>query len=137
MKQQGPSGRVLVFASNFHMDANATRPNGDLRDAAGTHLRRALGDRLLTIGNLNDGGEAGCGDFYYSEESTTPGSIDALVGPLDDRSFLLDLRTAPAPIKRWIELRNPTITVAGDFSFRPGAFDVLFYLHEVTPACPR
>ena len=137
MKQQGPSGKTLVFASNFHMDANAARPNGDLRDAAGTHLRRALGDRLLTIGNLNDGGEVGCGDFYYSEESTTPGSIDALVGPLDDRSFLLDLRTAPAPVKSWIEGRNPTITVAGDFSFRPGAFDVLFYLHKVTPACPR
>ena len=137
MQQQGTSGKVLVFASNFHMDANATRPNGDLRDATGTHLRRTLGDRLLTIGNLNDGGEAGCGDFYYSEESTPPGSIDALVGPLDDRNFLLDLRTAPPPVKSWIEQRNPKITVAGDFSFRPGAFDVLFYLHEVTPACPR
>lgn len=137
MKQQGPSGKVLVFASNYHLDANATRPNGDLRDAAGTHFRRAFGDRLLAIGNLNDGGEAGCGDFYYFEESPPPGSIDALVGPLDDRSFLLDLRTAPAPVKSWIERRNPTISVAGDFSFRPGAFDVLFYLHEVTPACPR
>ena len=137
VKQQGPSGKTLVFASNFHLDANPTRPNGDLRDAAGTHLRRAFGERLLTIGNLNGGGEAGCADFYYPMPPPAPGSIGALVGTLDDRSFSLDLRTAPAPVKSWIERRNPTISAPGDFSFRPGAFDVLFYLHEVTPACPR
>ncbi len=138
VRQEGPSGKILVFASRFHGSASSVIGLGGMEgtsEVMGTYLRRRYGERLLTIGNLRGPAEIGCGDFWLSYERGPLESIDGLVGELGVPLFLLDLRTAPSSLAEWVGRRHRLAD--GEEVNLGRAFDVLFYVDEITPACLR
>jgi hypothetical protein len=98
VRQEGPSGKILVFASRNHISTAPVKTNSASGEAghevAGTYLRRRFGDRLITIGNLVG--------TDLTQEPVPRESFDGLAGELDTPLFLLDLRTAPARPHAWL-----------------------------------
>jgi len=144
IKKEGPQGKVLVFASRYHLSsvpiksANWMRPGEtSIQQVAGTYLRRRLGDRLFTIGNLIGKGAVGCAGFDRTLRSVPPASIDGLAGRFGPPRFVLDVRRAPAAVAAWLGQEHQV----GDDEFplrmpMSKAYDALFYLDTVQPACP-
>lgn len=134
-QREGPSAKVLIYASRYHMSAATCRMQAFEQHPAGTYLRRRLGNRLITIGNMIGGGE------YADDENTTsswqapPQTIDGLMSKLRVPGFLLDVRRAPESVSKWLELEHPLAPAEGGFKLAVGrAFDILFYIDKVTPA---
>jgi erythromycin esterase len=145
VQQEGPSGRILVYGHRYHLSAAPVKRSygerGDSHhEAAGTYLRRRFGARLVTIGNLIDHGEFGGIDYTLELGRPAADSIDYIGSRVGDPMFLLDLRTAPPAVAGWLSRER-----AREHSFTHGsqvfqlsvgkAFDILFYLDTITPAC--
>lgn len=136
--QQGSAGKILVYASRYHL---STAPLSSAwwsqqHATAGTYLRRRFGNRLVTIGNLIGSGEFGDGASGHSAIEAPPESIDGIAKEVGKPLFLLDLRLAPIPIARWLSEEHQF--GGGSEALRmsvSGAFDVLFYVDRVRPAC--
>jgi erythromycin esterase len=140
ISQEG-GGKVLVFASRYHLSSAALKPGlgGEERAAqevAGTYLRRRFGSRWLTIGNLIGEGEVECGAYRERLARAPAESVDGLMEQAGAPLFLLDLRTAPDPVARWLSQEH-TLAAGAQTLKLPllAAFDVLFYIDKVTPAC--
>ncbi|HEX5458743.1 MAG TPA: erythromycin esterase family protein [Steroidobacteraceae bacterium] len=140
VRQEGASGKVLIYASRYHLSATSIGtagflPNGSRQFVAGTYLRRRFGPRLVTIGNLIGGGSWGCPDSGTLGPAP-PQSMDGIAGELHVPSFLLDLRTAPVPVVNWLDEAHQIGQGSNVFHLTIGeAFDILLYLGAVTPAC--
>jgi erythromycin esterase len=142
VRREGEAGRVLVFASRFHLSAAPIRmsryPDGkpSWQAVAGTYLRRRFGNELLTIGNLIGKGEVACGS-YAEDLGTAPAqSLDGLASEVGQQLFLLDLRRAPEDVSRWLDGEHQLVAGAQALALNAReAFDILFYIDEVTPAC--
>ena len=145
IRQEGPLGRILVFAHRYHLSTKSVKAPGveqPSQEVMGTYLRRRLGERLVTIGSLIGAGEVECAGLRCGDGITqTLGrlaqeSIEGLAGEMGAHQFLLDLRTAPAPVANWLE----RVHLVGEGRYDAldvplsGAFDVLFYVDAVTPA---
>jgi erythromycin esterase-like protein len=140
--QEGPNGKILVFASRYHLSSapvkTAMSRGGSGNAVAGTYLRPRFGDRLVTIANLIGKGTWGCTGFSGDLEQPSARSMDRIAGELGRPLFLLDLRQAPAPVTAWLNQEHQLGGGEGAFELVLGkAFDVLFYLDTVTPACPK
>lgn len=113
------------------------------RDVAGTYLHRRFGDRLVIVGNLIGKGEAACASAGY-RQILTPAPAESstgIAGAVGVPRYLLDLRTAPASVATWLDALRP---LSGPYQYEyeifvdlplRKAFDILFYLDTVTPAC--
>jgi hypothetical protein len=65
-----------------------------------------------------------------------PESIAGLAGEVGAPLYVLDLRAAPAPVASWLNQEHPLGQEGIVLNLAFGrAFDVLFYLDAVTPAC--
>lgn len=145
IRREGPQGKVLVFASRYHLSSVpikmgpwAQKKEAQAQQVAGTYLRRRLGDRLFTIGNLIGGGAIGCAGFSMALKPMPPESIDGLAGRLGPPWFVLDVRRAPATVAAWLGQEQQL----GDESFpmllpMSKAYDALLYMETVQPACPK
>jgi erythromycin esterase-like protein len=150
MQQEGAGGKVLVYAHRYHLSTAPVRagwwiPHG-LEDhsqvVTGIYLRHDFGSRLVSIGNLIGQGTANCTEFSccsgpsHSIPPATAPSMDSLAGELNTPRFLLDLRKAPVSVANWLGHEHE-IGQGGDILKVPvgRAFDVLYYLDAVTPAC--
>jgi erythromycin esterase len=141
VRNEGPGGKVLLFAARTHLSAAAVKvrrhPHREEyeRQAAGTYLRRRYGARLLTIGNLIGQGEWGCGEYRYTLPKASVQSLDGLAGELGVPLFLLDLRQAPADVKRWLNQEQELVSSTQRLKLPVAqAFDVLFYTDTVRRA---
>lgn len=143
IKREGPQGKVLVFASRYHLSSvpiessNRLRPGEtSVQQVAGTYLRRRLGERLFTIGNLIGKGAVGCAGFDRTLKPVPPESIDGLAGRFGPSRFVLDVRHAPAAVAAWLGQEQQ---LGGDESPlrlpMNTAYDVLLYMDTVQPAC--
>jgi erythromycin esterase-like protein len=140
IKQEGPCGKILVFAHRYHVSTTPVRVPP--QEVMGTYLRRRLGERLVTIGNLIGTGAVECAGLSCGDgvtqtlERRDQESIEGLAGAVGAPRFLLDLRAAPAPVAHWLEQMHPLGQGRYDVLDVPvgRAFDVLFYLDVVTPA---
>lgn len=144
VNQEGPSGKILVFAHRYHLSTTPVARSFDecgtrveyRHEMAGTYLKRRFADRLVTIGNLIGEGELRCGDFHETIVAQPPGSIDGVAGALNATAFLLDLRTAPEGAREWLEKGREHTQGASTFRLSLArAFDILLYFHRVTRAC--
>jgi hypothetical protein len=111
-------------------------------NGAGTYLKSRFGDGLITIGNVVRRGEIGCAGFNEKLNRTLSQSSAGLTGAVGASVFLLDLRAVPSNVVEWLnekrEFGQPDEVFGLDESFDLAvgtAFDVLFYLDTVTPAC--
>jgi erythromycin esterase len=143
VKREGPTGRILLFAHRYHISAaavtttwsSAQGPVHLRQEPAGTYLRRRYGDRLVTVGNLIGRGKVACSG--YAETLEPRDSFDGLAGRVGSPLFILDLRSAPAPIAAWLEQPQPLGSGDDAFEVAVGkAFDILTYIDALTPACP-
>lgn len=144
-EQERPHGKVLIFAHLAHVSTAQIRAHWVAQrweNPMGLFLRREFGNRLVTIGNIVGGGTvecagvACCAGFRQTLEPASPDSIAGLAGEAGAPQFLLDLRTAPAPVARWLEHDQQLGRGEDAFDVSVGrAFDVLLYLSAVTPAC--
>jgi erythromycin esterase len=140
LEQEGPAGKVLVFASLYHLsgaEVTATTAAGAKRGhaVAGTYLRQRLGGDLLSIGNLIGAGESGCAQCRVTLERANLESIDGCAAELGTPLFWLDLRSAPASVADWLMVErrlahSPQLELA-----LQRAFDVVFYTDVVSAAC--
>ena len=157
IKQEGRSGKVLVFAHRYHVSKAPVRLNwaawqgqqGSFRpvlsnqQVMGSYLRQRVGGgRLVVFGNLVGSGIASCPEpeccagVNESVEQAPPGSIDGLAGEVGTPSFVLDLRQAPIKVKKWLDQEHEVGRGHEVLTLPVGkAFDVLFYLDAVSPAC--
>jgi erythromycin esterase len=144
VKREGANGKVLIFASRYHLSAmpvttrwgsGATAARNE-QQVAGTYLRRRFGARYVNIGNLISKGAFGCGDFQLLPPAPQH-SIDGLAGELVVPRFVLDVRTAPPAVKRWLDREHQLGSDDEALLLKMGqAFDILFYLDTVSAACP-
>lgn len=144
IQREGASGKILVFAHRYHLSTARVRSrfwgaNEEReQEVAGTYLRRRLGERLLTIGNLIGQGELECGDFRQTLKRAPIESFDGLAGEVGTPLYLLDLRTAATSIKNWLNREHCLDSPPHVCKLAIGrAFDVLFYIDTVTPACGK
>jgi erythromycin esterase len=142
--QEGPRGKILIFAARYHLSTtpvttgSANLPGaGQLQQqVAGTYLRRRLGSRLLSIGNLIGRGSVGCSGSPRALAQAAPKTVAGLAGAVGAPLYLLDLRSAPAPVANWLYQEHPLGQDGVVPSLAVGrAFDILFYLDVVSPAC--
>lgn len=142
LERLGPGAKLVIFASRYHISAapmgTPLNRGGAPNEVAGTYLRRRLGPALVTIGNLIGKGRYGCTGFAGDVDPSPPESIDGAVGALGLPLAALDIRTAPPPVRAWLDRpmslgggRDAMETVPGK------AFDILLYMESVRPACPK
>lgn len=128
--QEGPYGRVLVFAHNGHV-MNARSRGGiwaiyaKAPAAMGVHLRRALGRDLVIMGASAPTRGEGTGG---------PGAIDLALASLGLEHFLLDIRTPSDAASRWLK-REKTMSVnytTESLVRLDEAFDLLLFFDRLT-----
>jgi len=144
VKREGANGKVLIFASRYHLSAmpvttrwgsGATAARNE-QQVAGTYLRRRFGSRYVNIGNLISKGAFGCGDFQPLPPAPQH-SIDGLAAELGVPRFVLDVRTAPLAVKRWLDREHQLGSDDDALLLQMGqAYDILFFLDTVSAACP-
>jgi erythromycin esterase-like protein len=136
--EEGPAGKVLVFASRYHLSAVPLKTRfvqgGDeyQQVVAGTYLRRLFGSDLVTIGNLIGGGQL---SFFEHQQTLTPPaeSLDGLASRIGLPLFLLDVRAAPPAVKEWLSEERPLVAGQQTLTMPLGeAYDLLFYIDHVT-----
>lgn len=142
--QRQTGGRILLSAHNGHVGYVSS----DVRypKLQGAFLRDLLGKRYLTVGTTFDRG----GLMAQSESSTkwrpryvdpaTPSMNEHTLDKVRHDDFLLDLRTAPAAARKWLDKTRPTRAIGNVYPERlydtdlARTYDVLIHLHKVTPA---
>lgn len=138
LEQEGPQGRVLVFAHNAHIKNARTEGgvwSGFERQPTvmGQHLRAALGAELVIIGTSAAQNGTGL-------PSATPAadSLDAALARVGQPRFLLDLRAAHTDraVNAWLtEPRSMRANFMQSLTLSPGtAFDALLFVDTLTPA---
>lgn len=137
LEQEGPQGRVLVFASNYHTSASPMAGEFSIWDegdpVAGTYLKRWFGDDYFGIANTVRTGSFGCGRSVSIPDPTGT-SLSSLLGTIGHPYLLLDLRSAPGAAAQWLgQVQNLAWT---GLRTRLGqAYDIVLHLNEVSPAC--
>lgn len=131
LEQEGPGGKILVFAHNTHIQNAPTEGGvwGNLErppEAMGQHLRATLGEDLFILGTAAGNSPGG------SEAETVEAALEGLEHPL----FVLDLRSAPqGEVTEWLSERRK---LRAGFTFElvslEQAFDALLFIRAVTPA---
>ncbi|MFI5531976.1 erythromycin esterase family protein [Kitasatospora sp. NPDC051853] len=146
--QRHVGGKVLVSAHNGHVGYLAT-DTALYPKTQGAFLRDTLGRDYLAIGTtfaggsfLTKGSSLGSQDWKtVTVPPAAPGSNEHLLDRVRHRDFYLDLRTVPAPARRWLETARPTYEAGSVFradplpTLAPGrAYDLLVHLHHVRAA---
>jgi erythromycin esterase len=138
LAQEGPLGRVLVFAHNAHVK-NAQTEGGIWNAFAraprsmGMYLRSALGDNLTVIGTSSAANRA-----PLPPGVPDAGSLDTVLARVGPPHFLLDLRTSRTDrtVTAWLaERRTLRANFTTSLTLSPGkAFDSLLFIQTLTQA---
>jgi erythromycin esterase len=140
LAQEGPTGRVLVFAHNVHVMNARARGTGVFAVFAqppnqlGVYLRSALGSDLVIIGTSSAANGSGLPGATLDSNS-----LDASLARVGPRRFLLDLRASRnnREAREW--LAEPRLLRAnfGNFYHNvppTSAFDAIVFIDTLTPA---
>jgi erythromycin esterase-like protein len=138
LRQEGDLGKVLIYGHNYHLSGAPVQSSwaGQRKqEVLGTYLRRRLGNRLLTIGNLIGGAEIGYSGLPSRLMEPARGSLEEFAGEVREPVFLLDLRPAPRQVANWLD-REHEIGIGFDALKLSvaSAFDALLYVDRVAPA---
>jgi erythromycin esterase len=133
LDQEGPAGKVLLFAHNAHI--NATTRSGMWSglsrpaEAMGEYLKARLGDGMVAIGSCSLEKPAGI---------TIGNSLEDALRGLGPGSFVLDLRKARSAVtaSAWLN-RGGNLGTNGDtfLKLKPAAaFDAIVCWERLTPS---
>ena len=145
LDQVGPDGRVLVFASVGHIAATqkylAEDEIRNIDTPFGMYARDKYGEDFVNILNLSVSGEIEICPLPASQRrrSIAPppaGSVEAMFSVQDKPQYLIDLRSAPAPVYNWLIEEQKHWNGFGSLVFPIiPAFDVVYYVSPITPDC--
>lgn len=131
--QQGPQGRLMVFAYNGHVRKGPT--SSDFA-SLGLYLHELIGPQLVVIGSLfNQGAVGTVGIESWPLALSDPSTLNAALRAGAGRDlFYFDTRRLPreGPLGEWVDRGQP---LRQDyFEGRPRAsFDALVFIDRVTP----
>ncbi|MFE0191616.1 erythromycin esterase family protein [Streptomyces sp. NPDC058989] len=142
--QHHTGDKMLLSAHNGHVGYLSTHPETYPR-TQGAVLRDRLGRDYATIGFSFAGGsfltkEASLdGDWKpVTVPAARPGMNEHTLDRVGYRDFYLDLRTAPATARAWLDRARPVYDAGSTFTPDPlptlalgRAYDVLIHLHQV------
>ncbi|MFF8594827.1 erythromycin esterase family protein [Streptomyces sp. NPDC015220] len=135
--------KVLLSAHDSHVAYRTSDPRYPRMQ--GAFLRERLGTDYVSVGVT-----FGDGSFNATDRDGTArvhtvgapprGSTERFLDRVRPGDFFMDLRTAPAEARAWLNTPRPTRSIGTSYPERPHeiaptAFhDLLFHLHHVTPA---
>lgn len=123
LEREGPDGRVMIFASRYHLSGAPVRIADKVQVVLGRYLRQRFGAQLVSFGEIV---QPACYPDSVVARSSYGLTIDDIVTPRMKPSFLLDLRRSPAEMRRWLDekpMGDGQILMTGAGK----AFDVLWY----------
>ncbi|MER5303573.1 erythromycin esterase family protein [Streptomyces lasiicapitis] len=136
-------GRILLASNNGHIAYTSDNP-AEFPEPTGAFLHRRLGDDYVSIGlTFNEGTINALPDYTAQQPKTytvTPAPEGHNENTLDKvryRDFSIDLRTAPAAARTWLDTARPTRSYGLYWSTDdPGtalnrSYDILIHLHQV------
>lgn len=140
IKDQNPGSRIVAWAHNGHVNRRA--------GAMGGYLAERLGSDYVTFGfTFYDGAYTALGDrglTAYDAQTAYPGTVEYLLGQLDEPLFILDLkrmRAADDPALAWIDalgVRSVGSMAMEQEFFTDGRlsedFDYLIFIRHTTPS---
>jgi erythromycin esterase len=135
LEREGPQGRVLVFAHNWHIKKSPSHkePYAEffprrLPTMMGQHLRSMLGNDMVVLG------------FTFNQGLSTAAdssSIDGTLARIRNPLFVLNLRAAPTygAVAEWLnrERRMRVNDRYGELNLIK-AFDALVFVEKITEA---
>ncbi|WJV49780.1 erythromycin esterase family protein [Streptomyces flavofungini] len=142
--QRHTGGKVLASAHNAHVGYESRDPN--YPKMQGSFLRDALGTKYRSIGFTFDQGSfmaTGPQDSKWKPRTVgaaTPGMNEHTLDKVSYDDYYVDMRTAPAAARKWLDKPRPTRSIGtaypdGPYEIRLGAnHDVLIHLHRTTAA---
>lgn len=148
LEQEGPDGRLFVFAHNSHIAKWRLPPESedDRHSTMGELISDYLAEDYIAIGSLYNGGEARdlLGLFrpvneVYEAPPAKTGSLNAVAASIDAELFFLDLSqtSEDAPAKNWFvelkEIRNLNVRTGYHKIDTLKAFDALMFVETLTP----
>ncbi|MFC4312462.1 serine hydrolase [Steroidobacter flavus] len=151
LEQEGPKGRVFVFAHNSHVAKWRMLPADDaeLHSTMSEFIHPLLGNDMVVIASLYHRGETRdwLGMFGFDNQlrkvpPSKPESLNGVMSRVGKPSFLLDLRALPkaGPVRDWFEQPRPVrnINVREEYNqIKPAAaFDALLYIDAISPLHP-
>ncbi|MFI5524744.1 erythromycin esterase family protein [Streptomyces platensis] len=144
--QRHTGQKILLSAHNNHVAYAASEP-GLYPKTQGSFLRDTMGRNYLPIGLTFHRGSflskdtALGGDWKkFTVDAARAGSNEHTLDQVRYRDFSLDVRTAPAAARDWLNTARPTLNVGTQFPVKPRdvalakGFDVLIHLSEVREA---
>lgn len=137
LEREGPQGRVLMFAHNWHIKKGPSQKEPyaeffpkSLPTMMGQHLRLMLGNEMIALG------------FTYNQGLSTAAdssSIDGTLARIKSPLFVLNLRTAPirGAVAEWLnrERRMRVNDRYGELNLIK-AFDALVFVEKISEAHP-
>jgi erythromycin esterase len=148
LEQEGPKGRLFVFAHNSHVAKWRMLPADDaeLHSTMAEFVQPLVGNDLVVIASLYHRGETRdwLGMFGFDNQlravpPSKPESLNGVMSRVGKPSFLLDLRTLPnaGPVRDWFAQPRPVrnINVREEYNqIKPAAaFDALLYIDAISP----
>ncbi|WP_455402924.1 erythromycin esterase family protein [Streptomyces bambusae] len=147
--QRNTGHKVLLSPHNGHVGYRSTHPDMYPR-TQGALLRDRLGRGYAAIGFSFAGGSFLTKDTSLDGEwkpvtvpAARPGMNEHSLDRVRHRDFYLDLRTAPAAARTWLDRARPVYDAGSTFIPEPlpvlalgRAYDVLVHLHRVRSADP-
>ncbi|WP_328940688.1 erythromycin esterase family protein [Streptomyces sp. NBC_00250] len=145
--QRHTGHKMLLSAHNGHVGYLSTHPDMYPR-TQGAVLRDRLGDGYAAIGFSFAGGSFLTKDTSLAGEwkpvtvpAARPGMNEHVLDRVGYRDFYLDLRTAPAAARAWLDRARPVYDAGSTFTPDPlptialgRAYDILIHLHRVRAA---
>ncbi|MFJ4652916.1 erythromycin esterase family protein [Nocardia sp. NPDC088792] len=147
--QQHNGGKVLLSAHDDHVGYVAGDPK-TYPKTQGSFLRDTMGAGYLAIGSTFDRGSFLSKDTALGGEwkkftvgAAASGSNEYTLDQVHYPDYYLDMRTAPAAARSWLDVPRPTRQIGTEFPVDPEevalgrSYDVLVQLHEVHEAEQR
>ncbi|MFE0759439.1 erythromycin esterase family protein [Streptomyces smyrnaeus] len=137
------SGRILLASNNGHIAYTSDNP-AEFPEPAGAVLRRRLGDDYVNIGlTFNEGTVNALPDHTAQQPETytvapaPEGHNESTLDKVRYRDFSIDLRTAPAAARTWLDTARPTRSFGLYWSTDAPqialgrSYDILIHLHRI------
>jgi erythromycin esterase len=140
----GARERILVYAAVSHIATAPLRftdaPERDMFPF-GTYAKARFGSDLVALLTLVNGGEiAFCSANERKPVALKPPpstSIEALFTAVATPRYVLDFRSAPAPVTAWLNQPQDHWNGFGITRFAAAqAFDAAYFVRPLSPACP-
>ncbi len=155
LDQEGPKGRVMLWAHNGHVQTGNDQGGGP---SMGGYLRKALGADMVVLGFAFREGSFQAIDMASPEKKLREFTVKALPAATLDEALhstgfpvlALDLHALPAagPVRAWFEDPQATFSIGSVFSAGAearvifpmhilDAYDGLFFIDHTTAALPN